>query len=102
MLLRLLGEYEGGIWKTGDNGLPSVADGRSTHEPFLLPSGEGRGVISARGPMPGDEITDAGDSERVDAASDLTLDVRIGSAPSPTLLPPLYAPLPYMLPIWVR
>ena len=46
-----------------------------------LPRGEGRGVISARGPRFGDDIIDAGEREPAalwEAVSDLTLDVRTG------------------------
>ena len=46
-----------------------------------LPTGEGRGVMSDRGPSPGEDMIDAGESEPValrEADSDLTLEDRTG------------------------
>lgn len=75
---KAVGKVEG----SGDNGLWFAGTaGRFAHDPDTLPSGEGRGVMSERGPRPGEETADAGDNEppvKCAAVSDLTLEVRTG------------------------
>jgi hypothetical protein len=78
-----VGEAEVAV--TGDKRLGVGMPGISIQDTEALPSGEGSGVMSSRGPTPGEDMTEAGDSDppvKCAADKDLTLELRTGNGPA--------------------